>query len=176
MNTEIEIVLVRGFYCCEETPWPQQLFWRKTFNQDWLTVQRFSLLSSWWEAWQHEGRHGAGERAESSTSESAGSRKRESHRAWLKQLKPQRFPSLLPLHHIPHDTLPPIRPQLPIVPLPMSHGGHFHSNHHRKVLLLRSCSGQKISQWMKVGHSEQDTPDPRVDSASYHWCHLDQDF
>jgi hypothetical protein len=27
-----------------------------------------SSLSSWWEAWQHAGRHGAGEGAESSTS------------------------------------------------------------------------------------------------------------
>jgi hypothetical protein len=27
----------------------------------WLTVQRFSPLSSWQEAWQYAGRHGAGE-------------------------------------------------------------------------------------------------------------------
>jgi len=33
-----------------------------------LQVQRFSPLSSWQEAWQHPGRHGAGEGAESSTS------------------------------------------------------------------------------------------------------------
>ena len=32
-----------------------------------LQVQRFSPLSSWWEAWQHPGRHGAG-RVKSSTS------------------------------------------------------------------------------------------------------------
>lgn len=31
-------------------------------------------LSSWWEAWQCTGRHGAGEIAESSTSGSAGNR------------------------------------------------------------------------------------------------------
>jgi hypothetical protein len=30
--------------------------------------QRFGPLSPWWEAWQHAGRHGAGERAERSTS------------------------------------------------------------------------------------------------------------
>ena len=30
--------------------------------------QRFSPLSPWWEAWQHAGRHGARERAESSMS------------------------------------------------------------------------------------------------------------
>ena len=33
-----------------------------------LQIQRFSLLISWWEAWQHAGRHRAGEGAESSTS------------------------------------------------------------------------------------------------------------
>ena len=33
-----------------------------------LQVQRFSPLSSWQEAWQRPGRHGAGEEAESSTS------------------------------------------------------------------------------------------------------------
>jgi hypothetical protein len=38
-----------------------------------LTVQRFSLLPSWQEAWRHAGRHGVGE---NSTSRSAGSRKR----------------------------------------------------------------------------------------------------
>ena len=31
-----------------------------------LTIQRFSPLSSWWEAGQHRGRHSAGEGAESS--------------------------------------------------------------------------------------------------------------
>lgn len=33
-----------------------------------LQVQRFSPLSSWWEAWQHAGRCGAEEGAEGSTS------------------------------------------------------------------------------------------------------------
>jgi hypothetical protein len=33
-----------------------------------LQVQRFSSLSSRWEAWQHPGRHGAGKGAEISTS------------------------------------------------------------------------------------------------------------
>ena len=42
-----------------------------------LQLQRFSPLSSWQEAWQRAGRHGAGEGAQSSTSGSAGSRKRE---------------------------------------------------------------------------------------------------
>jgi hypothetical protein len=42
-----------------------------------LKVQRFSPLSSWQEAWQHAGGHDAGEVAESSTSGSISSRKRE---------------------------------------------------------------------------------------------------
>ena len=40
-------------------------------------LQKFSLLSSWQEAWQHAGKRGAGEVAERSTSVAAGSRKRE---------------------------------------------------------------------------------------------------
>ena len=46
---------------------------KKTFNQDWLTVQRFSLLLSWQEAWQQNGRYHAGKKAESSTPGSPGS-------------------------------------------------------------------------------------------------------
>jgi hypothetical protein len=49
---------------------------RKTFHWSRITVQRFSPLSSWQEAWWHAGRHGAGEVAESSKSGSAGSRKK----------------------------------------------------------------------------------------------------
>jgi hypothetical protein len=41
-----------------------------------LWMQRFNPLSSWWEAWQHPDKHGTGERAESSTSGSEGSRRR----------------------------------------------------------------------------------------------------
>jgi hypothetical protein len=40
-------------------------------------LQKFSLLSSWQEAWQHVSKRGAGEVAERSTSVAAGSRKRE---------------------------------------------------------------------------------------------------
>ena len=40
---------------------------RKAFNWGWLTIQRFGPLLSWQEAWQHAGRHGAGEVAENST-------------------------------------------------------------------------------------------------------------
>ena len=39
-----------------------------------LQVQRFSLLLSWQEAWQHTSRHGAREVAESPTSELEGNR------------------------------------------------------------------------------------------------------
>jgi hypothetical protein len=46
-----------------------------TFNWGWLTVQRFSPLSSWQEAWQRPGIYGAGGCAESSTSWSEVSRK-----------------------------------------------------------------------------------------------------
>jgi hypothetical protein len=41
-----------------------------------LPLQSFRPSSSWWGAWRHTGRHGAGEVAESSTSWSTGSRKR----------------------------------------------------------------------------------------------------
>lgn len=50
---------------------------KKAFDWGWLTVQRSRLLSSWREAWHHAGRHGAGERAESSTFQSTGSSERE---------------------------------------------------------------------------------------------------
>lgn len=51
---------------------PRELFWRKAFNLGSLTVQRFSPLFTWWEAWWHTGRHDAGDVAERSTSGSAG--------------------------------------------------------------------------------------------------------
>ena len=41
---------------------------KKAFNWGWLTVKRFSSLSSWWEAWGHADRHSAREVAEKSTS------------------------------------------------------------------------------------------------------------
>lgn len=77
-----------GFKCCEETPWPWQLLKRKALTGADLRVQSFSPLSSWWRAWWYTGRHGAGERAESSTSELADSRKRVRHWAWLGDLRP----------------------------------------------------------------------------------------
>jgi hypothetical protein len=36
---------LRQRHCCEETPWPRQLFKSNTFIWGWLTVQRFSPLS-----------------------------------------------------------------------------------------------------------------------------------
>ena len=41
----------------------------------WLLAQRISPLSSWWEAWQHTGRHGVGEGVESFISGSEGNKK-----------------------------------------------------------------------------------------------------
>ena len=45
----------------------------------WFKIQRFGLLSSWQKAWWQTGRHGAREEAKSHTSQSVGSRKRNSH-------------------------------------------------------------------------------------------------
>jgi hypothetical protein len=71
-----------------------------------LQVQRFSPLLSWWVAWQHAGRHGAGEGAESSTSRLAGSRTK--HWAWLGLLKCQ-GPHLV-IHFLPKATPPNVTP------------------------------------------------------------------
>ena len=74
-----------------------------------LQFQRFSPLSSRWEAWQHAGKHGS-QRAEISTSWSIGSSRRLSH-----------WPDLsiydLKVHPHPSDMLPPARPHLLIVPV-----------------------------------------------------------
>lgn len=66
------------FNCCEETPGPWQLLWKKAFNWGWLTGQKFSPLSVWWETCHHTGRCDAGEIAGSPVSGFIGSRKRES--------------------------------------------------------------------------------------------------
>jgi hypothetical protein len=63
-----------------------------------LQFQRFSSLSSWWEAWQSAGRHSAREGAESSTSK--GRQERLSSRQQKEGLKA----------HPQSDTLPPTRP------------------------------------------------------------------
>lgn len=63
---------VQEVYRCEEIPWPQKLLKQKTFE---FTVQIFSPLLSWWEAWRHVARQDTWEVAESSISESAVSRK-----------------------------------------------------------------------------------------------------
>lgn len=52
-----------------------------------LQVQNFSPLSSWWEARQCIGRHGAKEGAESTTSWLAGNRKRECRCTWWAHLQ-----------------------------------------------------------------------------------------
>lgn len=41
---------------------------KEKINWGWLTGQKFSLLYSWCEEWQHVGRHGAAEGDESSVS------------------------------------------------------------------------------------------------------------
>ena len=90
-----------------------------------LQFQRFSPLSSWWEAWQRAGRHGAEELRTLHLDPQTARRDcvHSEHR------RPQS-----PLHS---DALPPIRPHLLIVPLPMgqtfkcaSPWGHSYSNHH----------------------------------------------
>lgn len=91
-------------------PWLQQLLQRKMFNWGWHTVQKFSPLSSWQEAWWHANRHGAGEVAE-------GERE---------NMRPQS------LHG---DALPPTEP----FPMGHSHtrvyGSHSYSSHYRWVNL-----------------------------------------
>ena len=52
-------------------------------------VQRLSSLSSQQEAWQHAGRHGASEVAESSTSGPQAARGEIDSRTWLELLMPQ---------------------------------------------------------------------------------------
>lgn len=64
---------VLGFCFCDWTPHPRELPWRKAFNLGLLAVQRFSPSSSRWETQWHSGRRGAGDKAERSTSDSAGS-------------------------------------------------------------------------------------------------------
>lgn len=62
-----------------------------TLNWGWLTVQRSSLLSSWQEARQHMGRHGAGEGPMRSKYASVGSRKSKPVGLNIEVLKPQSF-------------------------------------------------------------------------------------
>jgi hypothetical protein len=66
-----------------------------------VRLPRFSLLSSWWGAWQHTGRHGA-EEDESSTSGPTGNRKRKPWRLTLvsETSKPT------PLWHTPTKAIP----------------------------------------------------------------------
>lgn len=100
--------------------------WMAT-NWGWLTVQTFSPLSSWWEAWWHVGRHGAGEEAETLTSVFSCSRRR----LWATRPAVSFWTTL---HPHPHDTCPPIttptprRPRLLIVTYKPI-GGHLYLNH-----------------------------------------------
>jgi hypothetical protein len=95
-----------------------------------LLFERFSPLSSWWEAWQRVGKHDAREGAESSTSWSTGSRKTETHwSVWsfldlradsqwptpLLQSRPHLLTALLPLTEHSNTWV---------------YGGHSYSNHY----------------------------------------------
>jgi hypothetical protein len=88
----------------------------------------FTVL--WLEAWQHSGRHSAGEVAKNSTSGLVGSRKKECHWAWLEHSKPQSPVPPPPWHTSSNKTtLAPTKPQIlnshslwPCV-------GHYHHTH-----------------------------------------------
>lgn len=56
-----------GFHCCEEIPWPRQLYKGQHLIWGWLTGSEVQPLS-WQEAWLHPGTHGAEEGTENSTS------------------------------------------------------------------------------------------------------------
>jgi hypothetical protein len=96
-----------------------------------LQVQRFSPLSSWQEAWQCPGRHGAGGGA-NSTFCSEGNQKT----GILRQLGGRPLPKWVEPEHRRRppeptstvtDTPPPTRPHLLTVPFPM---GQAYSNYH----------------------------------------------
>jgi hypothetical protein len=65
------ILPVLGFYCCEQTPWTKATFIKTIFNWAWLTGSEVQSIFIKAEAWQHQGKHGAGG-TESSTSCSKG--------------------------------------------------------------------------------------------------------
>lgn len=67
-----------------------------------LTIQRFTPLQSWQEAWYHKGRHGTGVVGESSTSFSTGRWNKVRHLVWIEHLQFQSS----------SDILPPTRPNL----------------------------------------------------------------
>ena len=94
---------------------------QKPFIVAGLQFQRFNTLSSWWEAWQHPGRRGAGG-TESSTFWSKGSQEETLIPHWVEpeQGRPQSL-------SIQCNMLLPTRPQLLIVPFPMNQA---YSNQH----------------------------------------------
>ena len=112
---------VLGFHCCEQTPWSRQLLERKHLIGAGLQFQRFSPLSSQWEAWQCAGRLGAGEGAESSISPFKCSQKEGLSCTGQFERRTSE-----PTPH--SDALPPTRPRLLTVPFPI---GQRLSNHHR---------------------------------------------
>jgi len=65
------------FHCCEGNAVAIVALIKE--KSTWLTIQRFSPLLSWWEAWGSPHRYDAGERDENFTSRYKGSKKRDSH-------------------------------------------------------------------------------------------------
>ena len=78
-EVELESVLVRVFNAVERHHDQSNSYKGKHLIGAGLRFQRFSPLSSWWEAWWHAGRHGAGEGAKNSMYRSKGNRKRLRH-------------------------------------------------------------------------------------------------
>lgn len=121
----LAIVLVR-VSTVEEISCPRRLLITETLNWGWLIAPRLSPLSSWQEAWQRTGQHGAGDRAQSSPSWSIGNRRTLGATlgvAWVQETaKPTPY----------GDTLPPTRPH----PLWVMYSnrwvyvGQTYSNHH----------------------------------------------
>lgn len=80
-------------------------FYKETFHWGWLTVERFSLLSSWCEAWQHMGRHVCQRRSWEVYVQTGRNRTRGvRHWNWLELLKPTELTS--------RNTVPPTWPHL----------------------------------------------------------------
>ena len=103
-----------------------------------LQFQRFSSLSSWWEAWQHAGRHDAEEGAEGLTSWSAGSRRRLcQYWAELEHRRPQSLP---PQWHTSSNKTTPPNSATPCGPSIQTHErvykAHIYSNHHNQVQVI----------------------------------------
>ena len=112
-----------------------------------LQLQRFSPLSSWWEAWQHPGRHGAGEGAESSTSWSEG---RQEDTLFYTVWNLSTGGNLKA--HLYIGTLPPTRPHLlqqGHTPNTATSMTQAYSNHHSHIICkLTACLFVWLIDWL----------------------------